>query len=136
MFPATRRTASSNCRIGRGVGLGQLGRRHANRFGRQLGLVDPGRIVQHGRQALFLHVAADALDHLLRRKRLAKDLDRPLPARFADDVSLRAEPCAQLGHRRADILLPAIDATDIQGGGIHGLYFQGQANMRQCSLHN
>ena len=92
MFPATRRTDSSNCPIGRGMGLGQLGRGHANRVGRQRGLVDPGRIVQHGRQALFPHVAADALHHLLGRKRLAKNLDRPPPAGFADDVSLRAEP--------------------------------------------
>ena len=103
-------------RIGRGMGLGQFRRRHAERVGRKLGLVDPGGIVEHGRHALFLHVAANPLDDLLGRKRLAKNLDRPPPAGFADDVSLRAEPRAQLGHRRADIFPPAIDATDVQVG--------------------
>ncbi len=52
---------------------------HADAAGREFRLVDPPRVVQHGGQPLFLHVAADPHDDLLRRKGLAEGVQRPPP---------------------------------------------------------
>ena len=73
MFSRTRRIAARQLGIGLGVGRGQLVGGDADRLGRQLGLVDPRRVVEHGRQPRFAHVAADPLDDLLRRERLAEN---------------------------------------------------------------
>ena len=91
----------------------EFGLRHADRLGRKRGIVDPGGIIQHGRQALLLHVAANPLDHLRRRKRLAENLDRFPLSRLADDIPSRAEFFPQFGHRPANIVPAAIDAADI-----------------------
>jgi len=101
------------------MGLGQFLLRHADGLRREVRLVDSGRIVEHGGEPLLLHVAADPLDDLYGGKRLAEHLDRQLPARLADDVSLWAEPPAEFGHRRADVVPPAVDAEDVQFAAGH-----------------
>ena len=68
-------------------------------------LVELARIVEHRRQPASFHVAANPLDHLLRRQRLAKHLDRPPPPRLAHHVARRAQLLPQRSiapprHRR------------------------------------
>ena len=77
-----------------GMSRGQLCGRHAKRFAAQLRAVELRGITQHGGQALCAHFAANPLDNLLRRKRLAKYLHRQPPSRFADHISARAKPLA------------------------------------------
>ena len=59
-----RRIAARNSRSAAAWAAANSAGRNADRLGRELGLVDPGRIVEHGRQALLAHVAADPLDDL------------------------------------------------------------------------
>ena len=103
-------------RIGLGVGTIEFFLRNANRRGGQRRVVDAGGIVEHGRKALLLYVAANPLDHLPRRQRLAENLDRLPLSRLADDIPARAEFFPQFGHRPADIVPAAIDAADIEWG--------------------
>ena len=64
------------------------------------------------------HVAANPLDDLLGRKRLAKHFDRPPPARLADDVAgglslrRRASNAARTSSRRVSI-------RSMENGGAH-----------------
>ncbi len=113
-LPASATDRLQELRIGLGVGLGQFRWRNADRLRSQVGLVDSGRVVQDGREAPLLHVAADPLDDLDGRERLAEDLDGPFAALLADDVSPRTEPPAKPGHRRPDVVLPTVNTEDLE----------------------
>ncbi len=106
-------------RPGLGMCGGQFLLRDANRFGRQLGLIDTGRIVEHGRQSSLADFAADPLDDLLRRERLAEDFDGPLPPRLADHIALWAQPLAQGKNGRAPLVAAGVDSKHVQRGGGH-----------------
>ena len=95
MFSRIRRTVAKNSGSAAAMGRGQFRGRHAERCGSQLGLVEPGRIIEQGRQTALPHVVANPLDDLLGRKGLAKYLDRPPLAGLADHVAPRAKPLAQ-----------------------------------------
>ena len=113
-------------RIGLGMGPGQFGFGNANRLGGELSLVDPGGIIEHGGDAVGLHIATNSLDDLLGRQRLAENLEGAPSPSLADDVPLGTELRAQLGHRRADVLPTAAntaDVQDVQVCGIHGWHF-------------
>ena len=88
----------------------QFRRTYPDRVSGEICPIDSGRIVEHRRQTLRPHILANPLDHLLRRKRLAEHLDRPPPAGFADDISTRAQPFAQLGQCLPDVRLARIDS--------------------------
>ncbi len=63
------------------------------------------------------HVAADPLDHLHRRQRLAKHLDRLPPPRLADDVPLGRQLRPQRGNLRRGVRVASVDAGNVQRHG-------------------
>ena len=113
-------TDAANCSqelfVGLCVRLGQFFARHADRFGGKFRAIDAGRVIQHRRQTFCFHIAANPLDNLHGRQRLSEDFDGTFPTGFADDISFRTEPAAQLAHGGADVFTAAVDATD----GKHG----------------
>ena len=96
------------------MGLLEFSRLDAKRIGRQLLLVELAAVFQNGRQAALLHVAADALDDLLGRQRLAEELDRPPAARLGDDLASRAELVAQRRDQARGIIAGTVDRGNCQ----------------------
>src|SRR5688572_4593612 len=91
--------------------------RHAQAFGRERGLVDPGRIVEYDRKPALANVATNPLDDLRGGERLAEDLDRAPPPLFAHHVPARAEPFAQRFQRRLHVIAASVDAGDVEVAG-------------------
>jgi hypothetical protein len=102
-----------------GVGGGQVGERHADRLRRQMGLVDPSRVIEHGGQAALADLAADALDDLGGRQWLAEDFDGRSAARLAHHAAARAEPIAKRGNRQPRIIASRVDEKHLQGSWRH-----------------
>jgi hypothetical protein len=63
----------------------------------------------------MLHVAADFLDDLLRRERLAEQFDGPLPPGFGDHVSPRTQFLAQFAKQVLGGVLGTVDSGDVEG---------------------
>ena len=103
-------------RISRRVRFSQLGLRNSDRLRRQLRLVQRPRILQHRRQAPAFHLAANPLHHLLRRQRLAKNLNRPPPPRLAHHISRRAQLLPQRSQLHRHVIPTSINSLDLQHG--------------------
>ncbi len=101
-------------RIGPAKRRGKLRRGHANFRRIERPAVQPGRVVQNGRQSPALDVGADPLDDLLRGQCLAKRRDRPGPALRRDDIAPRAELPAQVLDRLAGVVRGAVDPRHLQ----------------------
>ncbi len=98
----------------------EVGGRHANRFGRQCCLVDFRRVFEYRGETLVAHIAADALDNLGRGQRGAKDLDRALLARLADDVAAWAQLVAQLRQGGAKVVAARVELRQAERVCSHG----------------
>ena len=87
--------------------------RDAKLFRRHAFAVDSFRVFQNGVQTPGVNVAANLLDNLLRRKRLAENLDRPLTSRFRNDVPAGGERLAKLSHKLRRLTVLAADVFDV-----------------------
>ena len=100
------------------MGRGQIGGRHAQRRGGELGLVEPGRIVEHGRQA----------PRAVRRRQI-RSTTWPADSGSPNTSIVRLRPASLttlprgLSRSRSSasdlphVGLPAVDALDFQGHG-------------------
>ena len=109
----------------------QIRGRNANCFRRQFGLVDAGRVIEYGRQTSIAHVAADPLDDLGWRERLAEDFDRPPAACVADDVTSRAKSLAQCGDCPPRIVAARIDPRHVQSWRRHSCHSDSSIPFRK-----
>ena len=93
--------------IGLAVGRRQIGGRHAQRLGRELGTDRAGR-----NSRAPPSTPRDSTSWQIRsttcagRQRLAEDFNRPLLAGFAHHIAAGAEPLAQRGQRPSDDVEP------------------------------
>ena len=93
--------------------------RNAQFGGGKLRAVDSSRIIEERGQALFVDVGANFLNDLLRRKRRAKDFNRALFSRFADDIALEAEFLTQSVDFRLDVVFSRVDPFNLERVLIH-----------------